>query len=766
MKYEKAYLETLNDSVKYMQNKFKLPYKIANYIYHLGYTNETDIDNYLYPNEKLFHDPFLFPDMEKIVNRINYAITNNEKICIFGDYDVDGIGATYILCKFFEEKGLKVDYFLPSRYQDGYGLTISSIDKVKDLYNPNLIITVDCGITCVEEVEYLKKLGIDIIITDHHEPAECLPDCLKIDCKIKNQNYPFHYLCGAGMALKLVYALSDFESCKKYMTVCAISTISDIVELVDENRYIVKEGLKNFKEYCPQGLQYLFKQNKIIGIPTAKDISFKIAPKINATGRMGDASISLKLYLSNNVVEIKDLYNKVISMNDTRQNLCNIIYESIINILSNSKEDKNIIILKDKNWECGVLGIVCSKVVEKFHKPVILFGYDERLNMYVGSGRSVGNIDLLSAVNNCANVLENFGGHKYACGVSILEEKFESFCALMNNELKDLENKEIIIPKYEIFIEENELDLNFIKKLDLLEPFGVANPEPVFAMQTNSLVCSPMKKHMQHLLIEFKGFNALFFNHSKDIYTLSYNANKEIYFNANLEFYMRKPLIKINIKDYFCNDYKQFNQDIAKGAYILQDNCQKAFKFNCSRLEDYRENNKKTIFISYFNADINYKFDVVNYLYISSNVCNKALLISPLSFNNLENFNEIVFIEPVFSTSLLGYLNIKYPNMKIYANLFKQEKFDYKVKYDIISNVYNILISIKDEIFDEIYLFKKFINKFGIKFEDFIVAFNILIDLECIAYDRDSFRIQKTDKVYNKNMLSELKVFERVMKGD
>ena len=514
MKYKKSYENTANEVILYAQDKYGFTFDVANYIYYLGYKTEQQIEDYINPSSSLFHNPFLFPDMQKVVDKINKAIEEKKHILIYGDYDVDGIGSTYILMKYFEERGIKVDYFLPSRYKDGYGLTIGSIDKVISEYSPDLIITVDCGITSIDEVEYLKQKGVDIIITDHHEPLEVLPDCLVLDCKIKNQPYPFKYLCGAGMALKLVQALSDEQTCKKYMTVCAISTISDIVELVDENRYIVKEGLKNYNIDCPDGVKYLIKQCKIFGVPSAKDISFKVAPKINATGRMGDASISLKLYLAKTEAEIKKYCKQTMGMNEQRQTLCNTIFDEANAMLDSREFLDNIIVLQKPEWECGILGIVCSKIVERYHRPTILFGLDERTQNLSGSARSFGSFDLHNAISQNTNLLESFGGHKMACGVALKPENFESFSASMQNTI-DVDEEDTDEIFYDIDLNPNQINMDFVNHLSLLEPFGVANPEPTFRVKTNSVTVSPMPSHFEHLIVEIQKSSGVYFNNSK-----------------------------------------------------------------------------------------------------------------------------------------------------------------------------------------------------------------------------------------------------------
>lgn len=742
MKYVKTNQIQNKEIQNYIIKKYKMPISLADYIINLGYSTPDEVDQYLNPSFNLFYDPYDFKDMKAVVDKINQAIKENKRILIFGDYDVDGIGSTYILIKYFEELGIRVDYFLPSRYQDGYGLTCESVDKIKELFDPELIITVDCGIASVKEVEYIKSLGMDIIITDHHEPQETLPDCLILDCKMPKEKYPFKYLCGAGMALKLVYALSDFETCKKYFTVCAISTISDIVELVGENRYIVQEGLKNFKKDCPKGLAYLIKQCKITNIPTSKDISFRVSPKLNATGRMGDASISLKLYLANNNDEIKSLYSQIIEMNSKRQNLCDDICFQAMQMIEGDSSSKNIVILKDRNWECGVLGIVCSKLMEKLHKPIILLGYDERLDIYTGSARSIGNCDLFSAISVQSDLLEKFGGHKNACGLSLKLDNFEIF---KNNMVKCFNEENMNIKNEKYYDIEKDLDsitFDYMKKLQLLEPFGVSNPEPIFMSKIQSLTTSPMNNHFEHLVIEGKNYSGVFFGKSKSIYTLSFNAQKEIYFTAFIDYFLNKSSIKINILDFYCQEYKKFNAQISQGLQInhfISSDMSTCAKYRS--LSEYNENmSNNVVYIVYNSDEIAYNYNEVNYVHLSSKDANQVLLVSPIDFEFSPQVQRVVFLEPIRDLSILIYINSNYPNIEVYADV--QPFKEIKINRNKINQMQNLLKDIKGLIFDEIYMYKKFISKFGIQFKDFIICLNILASNSIIEYDKSSFQFK------------------------
>ncbi len=758
MNYKKAYENVNNEVILYAQDKYGFTFDMANYIYHLGYQTEQEIEDYINPSSSFFHNPFLFPDMRAVVEKINKAIEEKKRILIYGDYDVDGIGSTYILIKFFEEKGVKVDYFLPSRYKDGYGLTIGSIDKVITQYNPELIITVDCGITSINEVEYLKQKGVDVIITDHHEPLDTLPNCLVLDCKIKDQAYPFSCLCGAGMALKLVQALSNEETCKKYMTVCALSTISDIVELVDENRYIVKEGLKNFNQDCPEGIKYLIKQCKIFGTPSAKDISYKVAPKINATGRMGDASISLKLYLAKTDAEIKSFCKQTMQMNEQRQMLCNTIYDEAITKVESSYSVDNIIVLESADWECGILGIVCSKLVEKYHKPTILFGFDERTQALTGSARSFGNFDLHKAISAHMDMLTTFGGHKFACGLGIKEENFASFASVMQSSVSVGATFDEEEGTYDIDLNPNQINKDFVDHLSLLEPFGVANPEPLFRVKVGSITVSPMPSHFEHLIIELHNASGVYFNNSSSIYTLSFNNKKHLYINLNKEYFLSKPLIKTFIKDIQSKEYLPFNASICEGAYALTKLYDFSSDNNTFNKHFKHDKSKKTVFVTYCKKEVSYHYDDVCYVNYQPTQSSSTLLVSPINFNNLEDVDNLVFIEPLLNNGLVEFLHKEYPHMEIFAKYSRENQQIHIVATDF-NKVFDVIAGIKEKVFDEIYLFKKYFNKLPLTFTQFICIYKLLIKTEQISFDSKQYTLTACKKLDVAKLLDECKKF-------
>ena len=371
------YQETDEKVVSDIAKKNNISKLLATVLVNRGITNQRDIEIFLNPTRKDFHDPYLIKDMNIAVDRIIKAINNKEKTIIYGDYDVDGITSITVLKKFLKERGLDVEYYIPNRLNEGYGLNKSAIDEIsKKEYT--LIITVDCGISAVDEIEYANSLGIETIVTDHHEPMEQLPKAIAvIDNKRKDSEYPFKNLAGVGVVFKLIQAIGmklniNEKEYLKYLDIVCIGTISDIVPLVDENRVIAKLGLKLVEVTKNLGLRALINSSeyKVINSNT---ISFGIAPRINACGRMGFEKEAVKLFLTEDEKEAQEITEKLNKYNRDRQSIEKSIYEEAIQMIEKENlKDRNSIILGSDGWHHGVIGIVSSKITDMYFKPSIL----------------------------------------------------------------------------------------------------------------------------------------------------------------------------------------------------------------------------------------------------------------------------------------------------------------------------------------------------------------------------------------------------------
>ena len=448
--------------------------------------SKDEIREFLNPTRDDFHDPFLMPDMEKAVERILIAIQNKEKIIIYGDYDVDGITSVTVLKKFLEEQGLKTGEYIPNRLNEGYGLNKEAVKNISE-QGYTLIITVDCGISCIEEIEYAKELGMEVIVTDHHEPGEIIPDCLAVvDAKRKDNKYPFNQLAGVGVVFKLIQSISlklnlEAKEYLKYLDIVCVGTISDIVPLIDENRVITKLGLKLVEKTRNIGLKTLLESTGYKEI-NSTTISFGIAPRINACGRMGEEKEALELFLTNNIQEAKQISERLNQYNIERQETEKQIFKQAIQEIEEGNKDVPCIILGKEGWHHGLIGIVASKVTDIYFKPSILICFEGEEGK--GSGRSIPGFDLHDAVMNCNTYVEKFGGHSMAIGINVKKENFEKFKKEFEEYVQNSHINDIIpIIKIDKEIDLRKINIQDIRDLKLLEPYGEANKMPLFLIK-------------------------------------------------------------------------------------------------------------------------------------------------------------------------------------------------------------------------------------------------------------------------------------------
>lgn len=520
MRKKWEYKDIDEEKVKKIQDKFKVSSLLATVLVNREIIDEKDIEVFLNPTRNDFHDPYLMPDMEVAVNRIVKAIEKHEKVIIYGDYDVDGITSITVLKKFLKTCGLDAGYYIPNRLNEGYGLNKNAIDKIHE-EGYTLIITVDCGISGIEEIEYANSLGLETIVTDHHEPMDILPPAIAvIDLKRKdNDKYPFNSLAGCGVVFKLTQALGmklglDEKEYLKYLDIVCVGTISDIVPLIDENRVIAKLGLKLVEVTKNPGLRALLNASGYKQV-NSNTISFGIAPRINACGRMGCEEEALKLFLTDNIEEAEKITDELNQFNRERQEIeKNIFYEAIRMI---EKEDKNnnAIVLGSQNWHHGVIGIVSSKITEIYYKPSILICFEGDKGK--GSGRSIPGFDLHEALVNLSKHLDKYGGHEMAVGLSLDKKNFNRFKEDFNKYVNDKDISDLVpILDIDKQIEMKDVDSEIVKELDVLEPFGEANRKPVFVyknLKIDSIRALSDGKHLKltlkdgNILINAIGFN-------------------------------------------------------------------------------------------------------------------------------------------------------------------------------------------------------------------------------------------------------------------
>ena len=512
---KKWQLNEVNDELAdKIANEFNISKIVASIIANKGLKDNNEIEVFLHPRRGDFHDPFLMPDMDKAVARIIQAIDNKEKVAIYGDYDVDGITSSTVLHRFLEERGLHTDIYIPNRLNEGYGLNKKEIEAIAETKH-TLIITVDCGITGYDEIEYAKTFGIDTVVTDHHEPPEKLPDAIAVvDCKRKDNKYPFNGLAGVGVAFKLTQALAiklnlPEESYLKYLDIVCVGTISDIVPLVDENRTISKLGLRLVKQTRNIGLKVLLESIGYKKIDS-NTISFGIAPRINACGRMGHEKEALKLFLTNNIEEAKQITQKLNEYNLQRQEIEKRIFDEAQELMQNPEEQKlPCIVLRKENWHHGVIGIVSSKITDMYFKPSILMCIEDKEAK--GSGRSIPGFDIHEALENCKENIKQFGGHSMAIGITIDNDKFADFKKQIEEYAESKQISEIVaVLNIDEKVQLKNINLSDIKDLELLEPFGEANKPPIF--QINNLKIESIRTLTQgkHLKLDVKEENTRF----------------------------------------------------------------------------------------------------------------------------------------------------------------------------------------------------------------------------------------------------------------
>jgi single-stranded-DNA-specific exonuclease len=545
---------------------------------------ELNIDNILatlliqrgistYPKAKAFfrpdlndlYDPFLMNDMEKAVNRLKTAIGGGEKILVYGDYDVDGTTSVAMVYSFLKKYHDKLDFYIPDRYAEGYGVSYKAIDYAHSS-SITLVIALDCGIKAVEKVAYAKEKGIDFIICDHHTPDEKLPDAVAVlDPERVDSTYPFHYLSGCGVGFKLLQAYSirnklPVEDLMEYLDLLAVSIASDIVPLIDENRVLAYYGILKLNKNPRVGIKAIIQAAGIEDKPiTVDDIVFKIGPRINAAGRIESGKQAVDLLISEKDEEASLHCEKINSHNQTRRNIDKTITEEALKeTLSGSDRYKYSTVLFNPAWHKGVVGIVASRLIESFYRPTIIL--TESNGFATGSARSVTGFDLYQAISNCSDLLESFGGHMYAAGLTLKIENVAKFRDKFENVVRETISQDQMIPQIEIDTELNFRDVTpkFFRVLKQFEPFGPENMNPVFFAENvadngSARVVGSKKEHLQLNLIQedipFNNFKAIAFNQAHHFDKIKKVNGFDIAFTLMEDTFRGSSMLQLNVKD-------------------------------------------------------------------------------------------------------------------------------------------------------------------------------------------------------------------------
>jgi len=542
-----------------------------------GIESQEQIERFLNPQIEYMYNPMLMKDMDKAVERIKRAIKNCEKITVYGDYDVDGITSTCIMVSTLKKMGCNVDYYIPSRLDEGYGLNVESIETIHGR-GTTLIITVDNGISCFEEVEYAKRLGIDVIITDHHEPQDVIPQSLAVvDPKQTSCDYPFKNLAGVGVALKLSHALTglDRQTLEDNLALAALGTIADIVPLLDENRIIVKHGLDYLAKTGNKGL------NAVKSLLNMSDsqmdttrVSFMLAPRLNAAGRISSAEIAVELLLTEDETKAFELARTLENVNQQRQAIESGILTQARKMIEQDPDlyEGKVIVASSSEWHSGVIGIVASKLVDIYNRPCILIAQEGEEGK--GSARSIPGFNMFEALSQTSHLLVRYGGHEQAAGLTISADKIDNFREEINNIAAKTIDRQFL-PEINIDMELKEEDINMelAGQIELLEPFGYGNPKPVFACKN---LCV---KHMRtvgnenrHLKLNFKAkqkqITAIGFNFGlyKEELNLAPMVDVAFFLEVNRWQGMIEPQLKIkDIKIPYLRDELMIN--IEEGYY-------------------------------------------------------------------------------------------------------------------------------------------------------------------------------------------------------
>ncbi|MCR4409674.1 MAG: single-stranded-DNA-specific exonuclease RecJ [Candidatus Saccharicenans sp.] len=489
-----------------LAQELNLPHEIATILVNRGLRSASEAAFFLYGGLNELHDPFLMKGMKEAVDRIRRAIEKKEKIVIFGDYDVDGILSVVMLVKALNLLGGRVEYFIPERMKDGYGLKLHHMENILQM-KTDLLISVDCGIKAVDFVREARRHGLDVIITDHHHPGEVLPEALAIlNPVLESSGYPDRNLAGVGVVFKLIQAiflrLGINQDLNHFLKLVSIGTVADVAELKGENRILVREGLKKLKEARTPGLRSLLDGS---GLNNRKlnevDLGFRLGPRINAAGRLGMTEIALQLFFSESPEECNSLVKKLNELNSARQRIEEkILKEAVEKIEARQLHQKyRLLVLGSENWHRGVIGIVASRVKEIFYRPVILFAYEN--GQAYGSGRSVPELSLIDLVNECADLCQNFGGHKQAVGCTLSHDRLPDFKDRINSLARARITDELLERKLQIDCRLNfsSISPSFLDFYSRLLPFGVGNPRPVFVAEEADVLSEPSVVQNRHL---------------------------------------------------------------------------------------------------------------------------------------------------------------------------------------------------------------------------------------------------------------------------
>lgn len=552
------------EAASILQEELGIPKKIAHLLVLRGIDTYDKAKSFFRPDLELIHDPFLMKDMDKATERLAKAIRGGEKIIVYGDYDVDGTTATSILYTFLNDFGVDVDYYIPHRFKEGYGINIEGVEYAAR-ENAQLIVSVDCGITAVEETRIAKEQGIDLIICDHHNVGEEIPDAVAVlDPKRKDCEYPFDGLSGAGVGFKLVQGtirklgLGE-QVAFQFLDLVAISIASDIVPLIDENRILMREGLKRINTEPRIGIKALLDLIQMdVGSVSTSSIVFSIGPRINAAGRMGDASKAVKLLIAETPEEARACAHELEAINIQRRDKDTKTMDEAMSMIDKhyNMDKVSSMVLHDPDWHLGVIGIVASRLVDTYYRPAIMLStVDGKIK---GSARSIQGFNIYEALKKCEDLLEQFGGHEFAAGLTIREENLKEFRDRIDEIAAGLLSDQDFEPELRIDCELDldDIDMRFWKLMSQFEPFGPCNLRPNFVSRDVEVVGVPTIVGSGHLKMKVAQngsgvFDVIGFNMHEYLPMIRNTSEKKIDIAYSLEenYWNGRRTLQIRLRD-------------------------------------------------------------------------------------------------------------------------------------------------------------------------------------------------------------------------
>lgn len=627
---------------------------IKRLLYSRGVKTDEEIHEFLNPLEVKLTHPKAFLDMEKAVERISSAISNNEKIVIYGDFDADGVTSTSLLYKTLTFLGANVSYFIPDREKEGHGFDTKALVKLMTALKPKLIISVDCGISDVEPVSFIKSFKIDVIITDHHEAPEVLPDAFAIiNPKAPNaldeylsakQINSLASLAGVGVAFKLAQALLEkynrLEFIPEILPFVAVGTVADVVPLVGENRYFVTKGIELIKSGKHYGLKRLLEAAGCSldkGL-TAETIAFVVAPRINASGRLDTVEEAIKLLISDNHQEIEMAIVNLNEFNKVRQTLCQEVFAQADDMVQREGNRNPAIVLFNSKWHVGIIGIVASKLVEKYYKPVFLMTYSEETKQIKCSARSIEGVHLYEVISAIGDMLDGFGGHSLAAGLSFSPDKtpFKSVKEQLNRIVKEVTNGKVLKPfiNIDLELEPEDISVNLVEELSKLEPYGASNPSPVFVLNNCTLMQKKLmgdnKNHLR-LVVQNKDKNFTCVRWQNGDVSLSAGDSLDIAFHPQINEFQGQVSVQLIIDDIHSPNLKEEIVPVS-GGIKLYDHRKKTDILPL--VEDYVKGSKLNIKVFAENKRI--CDELSNYKTLYSRIVNRE---------NLEHCDSLMFFD-------------------------------------------------------------------------------------------------------------------------